>query len=536
MGEFKVNEYITLKLENSRTNIYIEGKKFIQCKYVLIRKTVYKLEDFLENIESVDEMAEHLDPSLPIDIPPETRFWVHCSNLQVWVENNYDTRLLHSNLAFPLLKKLTQIGDPLAKRVFKDEIAKRVKSGHPSVIEFLLCERYLDYLNTEEIETLFEDLDLESIIRQMPGILIGLHICYARLGTVRINKNRFLFSLNHYDYPVIKNLIESNYIRALNRDDLNRLFENFDYGLILREDPYCHQVFNRLILLKAPNAKNFYRDWIFEKFKSGNNSEIVSLIIHGQIHLLDREDKLMLFDMIDYNYIMEHKEALTLFKHLKYLGAPNLKELYKDLIANLIKTDFDFYEIANEITRGVLDEYSIEDITALFRDIDYEHIAEEYLDIAPKFLEKLIKLGIQEAKEFYESEKFLKKILIESEIPFFLDLSPKLNLLRRRIVNKRIVDLNLKGCDLNEIPDSIGKLTQLQKINLLKNRLTSLPSSMSNLKLLKELELSQNQFNEFPSVISQLNSLEVLRLKINSIEEVPDTISSLKKINRLLFN
>lgn len=84
----------------------------------------------------------------------KSKFWGHCSNLQAWYENKYDTRLLHSNLLFPLLKKLTEAGDSLAKRVFKEEIAKRYTSNNTTVREFLRIEGYLDYLSKEELEAL----------------------------------------------------------------------------------------------------------------------------------------------------------------------------------------------------------------------------------------------------------------------------------------------------------------------------------------------------------------------------------------------
>ena len=133
MIEFNVNDYITLKLENRKTNVYVNGVLFNQCKYILTRKKIFELGDLLE-LQSVDELAdssiddiarkldhflEYIEPEF-IDIPVKTRFWVHCSNLQVWAENNYDTKLLHSNLSFPLLKKLVEIGDPVAKKVFKE--------------------------------------------------------------------------------------------------------------------------------------------------------------------------------------------------------------------------------------------------------------------------------------------------------------------------------------------------------------------------------------------------------------------------------
>ena len=34
MKEFKVNEYITLKLVGGRTNIYVTGQLFNQCKFL----------------------------------------------------------------------------------------------------------------------------------------------------------------------------------------------------------------------------------------------------------------------------------------------------------------------------------------------------------------------------------------------------------------------------------------------------------------------------------------------------------------------
>jgi len=60
--------------------------------------------------------------------------------------------ILHPDIVFPLLKKLTEVGDPLVKKVFKEEIAKRYKSGFPSVVKYLEEEEYLNYLSKEELE------------------------------------------------------------------------------------------------------------------------------------------------------------------------------------------------------------------------------------------------------------------------------------------------------------------------------------------------------------------------------------------------
>lgn len=99
-------------------------------------------------------------------IPPEVEFWGHCSNLQIWTEYDYDARLLHSNLAFPLLRELTKFGDPQAKKVFKDEIFKRFSSGFFVTQQFLIENRYLDYLTSEERETLLKFPLMDKKIRR----------------------------------------------------------------------------------------------------------------------------------------------------------------------------------------------------------------------------------------------------------------------------------------------------------------------------------------------------------------------------------
>ena len=168
--EFKVNDYLELRLENAHTIIYVGGRLFNQCKYLLLNVPTKNINDYVK-IESIDEAAEKLDRSMEEGrshgyyISPETEFWGHSSNLQVWFENNYDTRILHRNLSFPLLKALVKVGDPLAKKVFKDEIALRLESGYPSVVMHLVNQGYLRYLNKEELNSI---LDNPRFIKNLP--------------------------------------------------------------------------------------------------------------------------------------------------------------------------------------------------------------------------------------------------------------------------------------------------------------------------------------------------------------------------------
>jgi len=134
-------------LENGDTNIYIENKFFRKCNYLLLKQQVEKSDRSKKNRKN------------NISLSPEVEFHEYCNILHAWVEHNYDTCLLRSNLSFPLLKKLIEIGDPLAKKVIKEEIAKRFTSKHAPTMTFLALGEYLDYLTKEEFQLITEQID-----------------------------------------------------------------------------------------------------------------------------------------------------------------------------------------------------------------------------------------------------------------------------------------------------------------------------------------------------------------------------------------
>jgi len=59
MNEFKISDLITLKLEDGKTLIYVDGVEFRQCKYLLLDIPVEQASSF-EEIDSIDEAAEKL--------------------------------------------------------------------------------------------------------------------------------------------------------------------------------------------------------------------------------------------------------------------------------------------------------------------------------------------------------------------------------------------------------------------------------------------------------------------------------------------
>ena len=206
--EFKVNDYLTLRLESvwghkeQETVIYVAGEWFQQCKFLLLDMFIEEA-SFFDEIDSIDEAAVKLSQSQERNkffkrkIPIEVEFWGHCSNLQVWAEYNYDTRLLHSNLAFPLLKKLTEAGDPIANRVFREEIAKRIEQGYQPVVEYLKEEMYFKYLSHEELIRaliISEEAEALLMIEQNIGkpIEILTDLLEGKVDVYAIVKNRHI--------------------------------------------------------------------------------------------------------------------------------------------------------------------------------------------------------------------------------------------------------------------------------------------------------------------------------------------------------
>jgi hypothetical protein len=218
MSEFTINNFITLKLEDGKTNIYVLGEEFIQCKYLFMNIPVQDIEQ-CDEINSIDEAAKKLGKSLELgnpegyhirkEIPPKVEFWGHCSNLQMWTEQDYDTRFIHSNLAFPLLKKLTEVGDPKAEKIFKNEIGKRFEMGPDSVRQFLVLEGYMDYLSREEMWSVIPNQSEVRILRTIEketGAEFKFRSYEMEEGDIKPNKLVFSLKNGYVNKIALSNL------------------------------------------------------------------------------------------------------------------------------------------------------------------------------------------------------------------------------------------------------------------------------------------------------------------------------------------
>ena len=206
---------------------------------------------------------------------------------------------------------------------------------------------------------------------------------------------------------------------------------------------------------------------------------------------------------------MRHREAIVASKHLKYCRIRHSKEMDLQelfLLDTTVAIGLVFYQTIEAFP---------EELRGL-RNLRYLHI-DAYgfqVKIPPWFSE------FQQLESLHlvstESGEFPREIL---ECHNLLDLS----------ICTNFTD------PLQEIPEDIGKLKNLETLNLKENNLRGLPDSLWTLSNLRELDLSLNRFSTISDEVLQLQQLKKLNLKFNPMnkENLRMLRSSLKR--RLIY-
>jgi Leucine-rich repeat (LRR) protein len=89
---------------------------------------------------------------------------------------------------------------------------------------------------------------------------------------------------------------------------------------------------------------------------------------------------------------------------------------------------------------------------------------------------------------------------------------------------------------LTALPDTIGNLTTLKKLDLCRNRLTTLTDTIGRLTSLRELYASHNQLMVLPDTIGNLAFLRRLYVINNQLTTLPDTIGNLTSLRQLYID
>ena len=109
-------------------------------------------------------------------------------------------------------------------------------------------------------------------------------------------------------------------------------------------------------------------------------------------------------------------------------------------------------------------------------------------------------------------------------------------MLEELLISNQITTGNVKT--LTALPDEIGNITSLKKLEVVSNKLTSLPTTIGGLTSLEELYLGNgsgqgNELTGLPSEIGNLSSLKILDVRQNRLSTLPTEIGNLSNLETL---
>ncbi len=513
---FKINNYISLKLlKNNNTVIYRNNKRFRQCAYLLLHIEKDLAKNY-ENIHSIDEFSEVLDSpphSISEDLDPITEFWGHCSNLQAWVENNYDTRLLHTNLAFPLLKELKRLGDPIAEKVYKEEIISRISCGYLPVITYLIEQGYFSDFSTEELKNLFSE---HSLLKNILSSLTKYRNEYWYDNTINLTISQLFHNVD------LKSFIEA-------------------YNDLTSEDKALIKTPLKCFFSKKENLSNIHQDLLnflknevlSSKFQPITYKNKEFAIEEGMLFIVDKNIKdIRDLQGLENNLEIEvltlgqnsisEIEGLQSLKNLRVLelggnkiskisNLDNLPRLEKLILRDNIISKIEGLSSLKNLRELLLRKNKIEEINGL------ENLSKlDYLDVSNnrileiKGLERLRNLGVL--------------ILNNNLISEITGLESLRNLGILELHNNQISEvkglenlLNLTCLDLSNNP-----ITEIKGLeNLLNLKDLKIDSTHIDPKLLKRLRYSKGKFQDAQLLVEYCRFKKNLKLRFD-IQKILD--------------
>ncbi len=483
MLEYKLNEYITLKLENDQTVIHVNGKEFWSCTKLLLTLSLKNGETYNE-IESIDQAVMLLDNDRSFrHISPTEEFWGHCSNLQAWVEHDYDTRIIDSRLGFPLLYELYSSGDIKEKEKFKEEIVKRFASGWLPTIEYLWNMVYLDCIDEEYVKKKdFTEEERQVLLEDVKKAVMKALKDNGQLKKIALHQG-YLYLLDEDEkqgLPAIRALREE----CLNIIEQQREFRTPEDVFILKKDYLPEYLWKGHVEKWKERFSKAPRDISLEK-------TVTYLILKGYFAALTADD-------VRSNQKLQQLEKLELTK----LGSPYSLKALPDTIGCLGSLK-EFGATKSDLRSLPESLFDLKDLRSL--DLDDNQI--HYLSESLGKLKSLTMLSLRHNKI--------------SKLPESIGSLTSLT------------KVFLAHNKLEMLPESIGNLANLVFLNLEGNRLEKLPQSFYKLKSLKGLILNSNKFNEIPECIFQFTRLEQLELDDFFLSSIPESIGNLVNLKYL---
>ncbi|XP_039161311.1 disease resistance protein RUN1-like [Eucalyptus grandis] len=135
--------------------------------------------------------------------------------------------------------------------------------------------------------------------------------------------------------------------------------------------------------------------------------------------------------------------------------------------------------------------------------------------------------SLRELPEEVGCLKALKELIVRGTI-----LGPVVSYLPNSIGNlQSLTRLEMESVGISELPHRIGELKDLESLCLSRcYELRELPNSIGGLESLLELDLSHTKVTELPESIGFLRKLKVIRIDHSEVRKIPGTIGMVEKL------
>ncbi|XP_039165661.1 disease resistance protein RUN1-like [Eucalyptus grandis] len=102
---------------------------------------------------------------------------------------------------------------------------------------------------------------------------------------------------------------------------------------------------------------------------------------------------------------------------------------------------------------------------------------------------------------------------------------------------RSLSNLALDGAAIKTLPVSIGSLKKLRCLSLRScQKLTEIPRSIGKLKELQFMDLSNTGVDELPHSVKHLDNLKVLKMEFTHLGKFPKAIQNLPKLEERFFS
>lgn len=207
--DYKINDYISLRLKNNFVCIYVGKKEILKYTRIFFQK-VFRANEIFKDFNVRDQAINEKISNLKVCVYDQNKFknrtpsqlfgifLNECKIIKEWINNDYYSEFLRINDSFQLLRALYEKGEPKAKRIFKERIVENFLRGEKNVIEFLVRDKYLSYLEKDEFDFL-----ISNVQERADPILwknLGLYYKEQNESSKAIEAFEYALSLNAQDY------------------------------------------------------------------------------------------------------------------------------------------------------------------------------------------------------------------------------------------------------------------------------------------------------------------------------------------------